>query len=461
MKIKNTLLTYLSFGVDLKIKSEDNYPYDTACKLTFGASAVKSSLLQKDLKSILLSAVINTLPFAIFTTLILFLITAVGGAVLTTFNNFAAGFICYFIYLLLELFKSNYNHFKTHDILKPSLIIAGSTFLLSCGTVLRQLYHLLTKDYLPGTLFDFSAVTIIFALIFVAVLTKGKIEKNLNSALAIGLSAAYLISNVTYIKTFTVVLYIRLALVLCMFGLIVYTFIKENKGAKLFSKTPLVILGITAACVLVIGLILRFVFGDINQIKFILHTAFAGVFSGDINSLALLENTVGGGVVTDNNTLYGLISVIAYILPGSYLINALTMAGFNMGFHGENGVIIGALYAIMGFIIAVGFTAAVIGLIIEYIKNGKDTAVLVTVKRWVAAAILGLIPVTILSLLSTFNNLVRVSFSGIYGILLALGLVLIIYFVCSNKKINRNIVAVSAGIFTLLLMICVAGVQLF
>ena len=461
MNIKKPLLTYLSFGETLKVKDSDNYGFDTANKLTFGASAVKSSLLNKDLKSTLLTALINTLPFALLSVVILAVFYAIGGAALTTINNFAAGFMCYFIYVLIELLKSNYNQFKTQETLKPSLIIAVVSFVLSCGTVIRELYNIITREYLQGKLFDFSAITIIFTLVFVAVLTKAEFKKNLNTLLAFVLSALYLTSNVTYLKAFAVVTYIRLALVLIMLGLMVYTVIKENKGLKLNLKASLIILGVSLGLTVVLSLIARFVYGETGVIRYILSTVFASLFGGDINSLALLESTHGGGVVTDNSSLFGIISVIAYIAPGSYLINALTMAGFNMGFKGENAVALGTIYALIGLCIAVGLTLTVLSIIIEFVKSGKDTARLVAIKRYVSAAIFGFIPVTILAMASSFVNLLRVSFSGIPGLLFAVALVSVIYVACNNYKLNRNIAAIASGVITTLIMVFSAGIILY
>ena len=267
MNIKKPLLTYLSFGEKLKIKNSEDYSFDAMSKLTFGASAVKSSLANKDLKSTLLTALINTLPFAVLSVIILAVIYAIGGSVLNIVNHFSAGIICYFIFVLIELFKSNYNHFKTHNILKPSLIIAGATFLLSCATVIREIYHIITKGYLEGKLFDFSAITIIFTVVFIAVLTMGEFKKNLNTLLAVGVSVLYLASNVSYFKTISFMAYIRLALVLIMLGLMVYTVAKENKGIKLNLKAPLIILGVTALIVLAISLVTYFAFGEIKKLK--------------------------------------------------------------------------------------------------------------------------------------------------------------------------------------------------
>lgn len=461
MKIKNTLLSYLSFGEKLKVKNDDNYPFSAASKLTYGSSAVKSALNERDLKSAVITVLINTLPFAFICLGVYILVSLIGGVVLNTLNHFAAGFLCYFIFVLIELFKSNINHYKTHDILKPSLIIAGITFVLSCGTAIRQIYHIVTNKYLLGTVFDFSGISIIFSLIFVAVLTKGKLEKNLNSLLGLGISSLYLLSNITYIKTLTAIVYIRMALVIIMLALMVLTLIKEKGEKKLNYKKPLIILSVTAAIALIIGLALLFIFKDINQIKFTLSTAFAALFGGDLTSLSLLENTIGGGVVTDNSSLYGLISTISYIAPGSYLINAITLSSFNMGFHGEFGIIVGLLYAVMGLTISLGVTLSGVSLVIESVKCGKSTARLVTIKRWVSAAVLGFIPVTALSMLTSFVDLMRVSFSGVWGLVLGAAIVAIIYVLNNTYKINRNLLAFCSGVFTLLVMIFAAGVKLF
>ena len=461
MKIKDTLQSYLSFGEKLKVKNDDNYPYSTANKLTFGSSAVKSALNERDLKSVMLTALLNTLPFAFICLGLYIAISLIGGVVLNSLNHFAAGFLCYFIFVLIELLKGNINHYKTHDILKPSLFIAGITFLLSCGTAIRQIYHIITNKYLTGTIFDFSAVSIIFTIVFVAILTKGKFEKNLNTLLSLGLSVLYLSSNITYIKTLTAIVYIRMALVLAMLVLMVLTLIKEKGEKKLNYKTPLIILGGAVGIALIIGLVLLFVFKDINQIKFTLSTTFAALFGGDLTSLSLLENTIGGGVVTDNSSLYGLISTISYIAPGSYLINAITLSSFNMGFHGEYGIIVGLLYAVMGLAISLGVTLSGISLVMEAVKCGKSTTRLVTIKRWVSAAVSGFIPVTMLAMLSSFVDLMRVSFSGAWGLIFGAALVAIIYVLSNTYKVNRNLLAICSGAFTLLVMIFAAGVKLF
>ena len=461
MNIKNTLKTYLSFGEKLKIKDSDNYGFDAMRKLTFGASAVKSSLINKDAKSILLSALINTAPFAILSVLVLAIIYALNGMVLTTLNNFCAGFICFFIYILIELFKSNYNNFKEQNLLKSSLIVASATFILSCGTVIREIYNILTKKYWQGKIFDISAIVIIFAVVFFAVLTKGEFKKNLNTLLASVISVLYLATNATYFKAFSFMSYVRIGLVLVMLGLMVYTIIKENKGLKLNLKTPLIILGATIVLTVAIALVIRFAYKDINQIKYILSSAFAGLFGGDINSLALVENTLGGGIITNNTSLLGLISTIAYILPGSYLINTVTMAGFNMGFKGESALALGSLYAIMGLVIVIGLSLSAFSLVIEFVKSGKDLTRLTAIKNYVSACIMGLIPVTVLAMISTFVNLVRVSFNGVAGILFAAVLVAVIYIACNKYKLNRNIAAIVSGVLTTLIMIFSAGIILY
>ena len=461
MNIKKTLSTYLSFGEKLKLKDNENYGFSTMSKLTFGASGIKSSLINKDLKSVLYNALINTLPFAALGVIVLAIIYALGQNALTFANNFCAGFICYFIYVLIELFKSNYNHFKTHKILKSSIIIAAGTFVLSCGTVIREIYNIITKSYLPGKIFDISAITIIFTLVFIAVLTKGEFKLNLNTILVSVISLLFIASNLAYLKIYSFVTYIRLGLILAMLGLMVYTIIKENKGLKLNLKTPLIILGATALVTIVISLVLRFAFGETGQIQYILSTAFSGLFGSDVNALALLENTIGGGVIANNSALLGIISVIAYITPGSYLVNLLTMAGFNYGFKGEYALTVGLLYALMGLVLAVGLTLSALSVVIEFVKSGKDTIRLVTIKRYISAAVMGLIPVTILTMASSFVDLLRVSFSGVFGLLFAAALVTAIYVACNNYKINRNLVAVISGIITAFVMIFSAGIVLY
>jgi len=461
VNIKKTLLSYLSFGEKLKANKEDDYGFNTMQKLTFGAANIKSSLLNKDLKSILYTALLSTAPFAALSVAILAIIYALGGGVLSIVNNFCAGFMCYFIYVLIELFKNQYNHIKAHNIVKSSVVIAVATFILSCGTVIREIYNIITKSYLPNKVFDLSAVTIIFTLVFIAVLTKGKFKLNLNTILASVISLLFVISNISVLKGYSAVFYVRLGLILVMLGLMAYTVIKQNKGLKLNLKAPLIVLGVTVAVVAVISLILRFAFGEISQIKYILSTTFASLFGTDLNSLALLENTFGGGVVANNSVLMGIISVIAYIAPGSYLINAITLTGFNLGFKGENALAVGLLYALMGLVLAVGLTLSALSLVIEYVKSGKDTATLVAIKRYVSAAVMGLIPVTILTMASSFVDLLRVSFSGVFGLLFAAALVTAIYVACNNYKLNRNLAAIISGAITALVMIFSAGIILY
>ena len=132
-----------------------------------------------------------------------------------------------------------------------------------------------------------------------------------------------------------------------------------------------------------------------------------------------------------------------------------------MGFNGKNAVAVGSLYAIIGLVIAVGLTLTVLSVIIELVKSGKDTARLVAIKRYVSAAIFGFIPVTILAMASSFVNLLRVSFSGIPGLLFAAVLVSVIYVACNNYKLNRNIAAIASGVLTALVMVFSAGIILY
>lgn len=460
MNIKNTLFSFLSFGEDLKKKKAEDLAYTNANKLCYGPAVVKSSLAENNLKAFIVNLALNTLPFAVVAVALFALLTNLGQDVLEVVRHFGAGMVCYFAFILIELIAGGFNHAKKHKILKPTLIIAAATFFLTCGTVIRELYHIISSDYLSASWLDVSALPIIFSLIIFAILTDGEPKLNKDTLIATTLSVLFVASNIRALVSIPFMVYIKLAILAVMLVLAVLKVVKQNKGLKIKFKTPLVIFGVTAGVVLIIALVLRFVFGDINEVKFALSTAFAGVFSGDVTSVALLENTIGGGAVTNNSALYGIMAVIAYILPGSFLVNNIAIAGFNMG-RGENALPIGILYAVMGIVIVVGVTLSVVSLYIEFIKAGGENKVMVTVKRYVTASVLGAAAVTILALISSFVNLLRVSFGGVFAILFAASLIAIIYVLAKNYKVNKNILAVLAGVFTVLVMVFSSGVAVY
>ncbi len=461
MKIKDTLLSFLSFGESLTVKDHDNEDYKLATKFSYGPSVVKSSLACKNTKDLILSSLVNTLPFAVLSVLVFALINFLNGEVLTYTKFFGAGIICYFAFVLVELIINSFRHAKKHKILSSTLIIAAVTFVLTSGTAIREIYNIIAKEYLPSSIFNISALPIIFALISFAVISGGEVKLIPKTIVAGVISLLFVASNVKGLAYIPYIVYVKLALLLALIVLMVLSIIKENKGLKINFKKPLIIFGITAVLTIALALVLAFVFGDIHQVKFILNTAFAGVFGGDVTSVALLENTVGGGTITNNNILYGVIGAISYIMPGSFLVNALTLAGFDMGAKGENGTVIGILYAAIGFIVTVGLVLSVISLYIEFIKAGANTKTMVTVKRYVTAAIMGAAFVTIISLVSSFVNLMSITFSGVFGILFAVSLILINFILIRSYKINCNLVAVATGIFTLLVMLFSDGIVLY
>ena len=458
MNFKKILNSFLSFGKGLKDKGDNHY-YNEGKKLSSCSKVVASSFSNGVNNKSILNAMFKNIPCAILSCLVLLIISLFSNAIFESVGYVGAGFICFFIFTLIELSISNFKHYKTHGYLKHSIIIVAISFILTCGTALRQVYHLLTGSYLTGTLFDFNAGTVLLIVVFLSLLTKGVFKKDIKTFAAIAISVLYVIFNITYIKTFAAVRYIRLGLVLAMAVMVILELVKNNdKSKKINFKAPLIILGGTVILSVILMLVLKFVFKDDNTLKFTLQSLITTLFSGDVSSLAVVGKTLGGTVI-DNNTLYGILAPISFIMPGSFIVNLLALIGFRVGVL--TSIPAGAIYMVLGLVIALGFALFAISAIMALVKSGKNLDAFITLKRWTSATVTGILFTTILYMGASFVNLLRVSFPGAVGLLFVASLTAVIYFVNKYYSINKKLLAVLSSLFTLLIMIFSSGVSLF
>ena len=379
------------------------------------------------------------------------LLTSLPGAV------FTAAFLVLFYALMIKSFKKA----KKAKFILVSLILAALAFILTFGLEIRQVIYHLTGSMIGNVIFDLTAYDLIAAAVFFIIVTGGSIRPVWRTIAAAVISLFYcfvagknIYLDIPYLKPAM----LGVMLVIAIVFLVLNFRTKGEEKKKIDLKKPVIITLCSAAAIIFLVVLCFVVTGGKDSVKFTLYSLFSAVFGGDITSMPLYEGSLGQGGVIGNDVFFNQVVPVAFMMPGSLLINMLSGAGFCAGYDAA-GILGGVLYALLGFVTAAGSCISVFSFVYAFSKG--RAALLITMKKWLEPVLCGLLASSILSMIVAMFNTVRDTFPGFFGLILFAVIVGACFYFAKDYKVKNHWLLLGSALLTLLLMNIFAGVMVF
>ncbi len=406
------------------------------------------------------------LPGALLTVLLVALMQILSAGALNIINMLSIGISVFIFFLLIHYIGKVLRDSKSKGFFAPAVLLLIAAVILTCG---KELHTLVANEIgweipLP-ILFDVSTIDLLLVTFFVIFFTGGK-NIPWRTVVASVLSLAFVLSagklEVAILNAAKPFLLVAM-LVLSVVFVVLDTkkerahIPQENEKKKVDLKVPLLtialFLGFAALCLLVCvliapdkGAVLSFALnGAISTV-----TSFGGgeAYISVASGIFLGEN----GILSDE-AFYTQILPVANALPGPILVKILTAVAYAFGFS-AGGVSLGAMYALLGFAISVGFTCVVFIAVYCIYQKLSDIAVFKTLKLWILPVICGLLVTTILSMLiEMFKITGECGLIAPLAVLLFVGLYVLTVLL---KKVIKNdvlLLLVDGGVALLVLLL--------
>lgn len=438
---------------------------DRANALSSGATPLKSAFSRGIAKSGygtgVFAALLTSLPGAVFTAAFLVLFYVLGNAALKQLGFAAAGICGFIVYFIINYMLKSFKKAKKAKFILVSLILAALAFILTFGLEIRQVIYHLTGSMIGNVIFDLTAYDLIAAAVFFIIVTGGSLKPVWRTIAAAVISLFYcfvagknIYLDIPYLKPAM----LGVMLVIAIVFLVLNFRPKGEEKKRIDLKKPVIITLCSAAAIIFLVVLCFVVTGGKDSVKFTLYSLFSAVLGGDITSMPLYEGSLGQGGVIGNDVFFNQVVPVAFMMPGSLLINMLSGAGFCAGYDAA-GILGGVLYALLGFVTAVGSCISVFSFVYAFSK-GRAT-LLITMKKWLEPVLCGLLASSILSMIVAMFNTVRDTFPGFFGLILFAIIVGACFYFAKDYKVKNHWLLLGSALLTLLLMNIFAGVMVF
>lgn len=393
----------------------------------------------------LVAASMMALPGALFTVLILAVLTGEQGAALLGIRYISIGLGAFIISLLLAYAIKTLGAMQQAGTraFRAMCLAMIAVFLLSSE---KNLYALLGLHMEP--VFHLSVLSIL-GLSFFLIIFLGSGFSRKKGILAAVLTAAFLFSGSPLPVLSAPVLHDATAVLMTVLGFcgLVRSFRSGNEavdGVKLFKDTLREVFVWLAFALLFALPALMILPGS---------SSFLG--EGFLSSLLSFGGdaylTIADGLFVQGGTVaaadfYGQLVPVANALPGSILCKILTGIGYLAGFQ-MGGTSSGLILALAGFAVSVAASGLIFGLIARLLRTFHDVPVFRQISLWVRPIISGLLLNVALSMLRTNLEIgagLSVPEAAVLGLTVGLAL-FCLYLLCARRKAMTMPMLVSAA----------------
>ena len=402
----------------------------------------------------LVAASMMSLPGALFTVLILAVLTGEQGAALLGIRYISIGLGAFIISLLLAYAIKTLGAMQQAGTraFRAMCLAMIAVFLLSSE---KNLYALLGLHMEP--VFHLSVLSIL-GLSFFLIIFLGSGFSRKKGILAAVLTAAFLFSGSQLPVLSAPVLHDATAVLMTVLGFcgLVRSFRSGNEavdGGKLFKDTLREVFVWLAFALLFALPALMMLPGSSSFLGEGFLSSLLSFGGGDAYLTIADGLFVQGGTVAAAD-FYGQLVPVANALPGSILCKILTGIGYLAGFR-MGGTSSGLILALAGVAVSVAASGLIFGLVARLLRTFHDVPVFRQISLWVRPIISGLLLNVALSMLRTNLEIgagLSVPEAAVLGLTVGFAL-FCLYLLCARRKAMTvpMLVAAAAGVGLILI----------